>query len=148
MGELQHPLDVNNTRRSSMDLDCMQLLMIACVFSIDIFNVSSTLSPLDHYTGLQSVSIPQFIHPCIQSSEQTAVQPAQALSQSRWVVRTNHRCSPMLWLASVPAALTPSYFFSVPSPRLTHSFDYISPLPLYQFFGQVSALSPFLHLPT
>lgn len=99
-----------------MDLDCMQLLMIACVFSIDIFNVSSTLSPLDHYTGLQSVSIPQFIHPCIQSSEQTAVQPAQALSQSRWVVRTNHRCSPMLWLASVPAALTPSYFFLFPHP--------------------------------
>lgn len=64
---------------------------------------------LNHHTGLLSVSIPPFIHPCTQSGGQTAVQPAQALSQSRWVVQTNHCCSRMLWPASVPAALTPRY---------------------------------------
>lgn len=113
--------NVNNTHWTSlnwyteygMDLNCVRLLVIACVFSI----VTYLMFPahcsihLNHYTGLVSVSIPAFIHPCIQSSGQTAVQPAQALSQSRWVVQTNHCCSPMLWPASVPtAALTPSSF--------------------------------------
>lgn len=86
---------------------------------------------LNHYTGLLSASIPPLVHPCIQSSEQTAVQPAQALSQSRWVVQTNHCYSPMLCLASVPAALTPSSL-SVRTPCLTHSSDFFSSLPSQQ----------------
>lgn len=103
-----------------MDLNCVQLLVIACVFSIDMFNISSTLfHPSESLHGT-SVSTPLFIRPCVQSSGQTAVRPAQAPGQSRWVVQTNHGCSPMLWLAGVPAALTPSSFFCALS--LCHTF--------------------------
>lgn len=78
-----------------------------------------------------SLSLRLFVH---------ASSPAgkhQALSQSRWVVQTNHRYSPMLWPASVPAALTPSSFF-VLSPCLTHSSDFFSPLPFHQSWLSLS----------
>lgn len=63
-----------------------------------------------------------FTHACTQSSRQPAVQPAQALSQSRWVVQTDHRCSRKLWPATVPAAPTPSSCFLSFARSLSHAF--------------------------
>lgn len=105
-----------------------------------IFNVSSTLFHLSKLLHRTSVCLFSFIHACTQSSRQTAVQPAQALSQSRWVVQTNHCCSPMLWPTSVPAALTPSslFFFSF-APSMSHAF-LLFPL-LFFFFTSVLAKS-------
>lgn len=69
-----------------------------CCWHHVCFSFTSIMSPahsstyLNTYTGLLSLSIPPFM----QSGRQRAVQPGSALSQSRWVVQTNHHGSPML----------------------------------------------------
>lgn len=91
----------------------LTLIVCSCSWQHVCFPLTYLMFPehssiyLNYYTGLLSVSVPSFMH----APSPAAVRPAQALRQSRWVVQTNHCCSPMLWPATVPAALTPSSFF-------------------------------------
>lgn len=129
--------DVNQYTVHGMNHNCVQSLVIACVFSIDIFNVSSTLV---HLCEPLSVSIPPFIHPCIQSCGQS---PAKQSSQPRHSASPDGWSKPitaalMLWLASVPASLTPSSFYMLP-PCLTHPLI-SSPLFLCTSFDSLALL--------
>ena len=88
--------NVNNTHRTSlswyteygMDLNCVRLLVIACVFSI----VTCLMFPahcsihLNHYTGLVSVSIPShsFIRASSPAGKQQSSQPRRSASPDGW----------------------------------------------------------------
>lgn len=111
------------------------LLVIACVFSIDIFNVSSTFFHLAE--SLHGTSV--CLYPCIHSS----VHPVQRANRNPASpgAQPVQMGGPVLRLASVPAALTPSSFFCALS--LSHAFLWFL-LFLHTSLELVLALSPFL----
>ncbi len=128
----------------------MQLLVIACVFSIDIFNVSSTLFRLSESLHGTWVCLCPSVHLSMHPVQQANGSPASPGVVP--VLMGGPNQSPllsMLWLAGVPAAPTP-FSFSVLPPCITHSSNFLSSLSSHQswlslgsFFFSLAVFSAF-----